>query len=38
MGIVDSVYIDMAVGAGEWFSKERVMPLGVSGVGRVKIL
>ena len=36
--IVDSVYIDVAVGSGEWFSEERVVPLDIGSVGRVKIL
>ena len=38
VGVIDSVYVDMAVGARKGFSKERVVPLGISGVGGVKIL
>ena len=38
MGIVDSVYVDMAVSAGKEFSKERVVPLGISSMGGVKVL
>ena len=38
VGIIDSIYVDMAVGSGKWFPEEGVMPLGVGGVGRVKIL
>ena len=37
-GIVDSIYVDMAVGAGKGSSEERVMPLGISGVGGVEVL
>ena len=38
VGVVDSVYVHMSVGARKGFSKERVMPLGISGMGRVKVL
>ena len=38
VGVVDGVYINMAVGARKGFSEEGVMPLGISSVGRVKIL
>ena len=38
MGVVDSVYVDMAMGAGKRFPKERVMPLGIGGVGGIEIL
>ena len=37
-GIIDSVYINVAVGSGKWFGKERIVPFGVGCVGRVKIL
>ena len=32
MGIIDGVYVDMSVGAGEGFSEERVVLLGISGM------
>ena len=35
--IIDSIYVDMAVGSGERFPKERVVPLGVGGMGRVYV-
>ena len=38
VGVIDSVYVYMAVGVRKGLSKERVVPLGISGVGRVKIL
>ena len=38
VGVVDGIYIHMSVGARKGFSKERVMPLGVSGMGGVKVL
>ena len=38
VGVVDSVYVDMAVGLGKWFPEEGIVPLSVSGVGGVKIL
>ena len=38
MGVIDSVYIDMAVGSGKWFPEEGIMSLGVGGMGRVEIL
>ena len=38
MGIVDSVYVDMAVSAGKGFSEEGIMPLRINSVGGVKIL
>ena len=38
VGIIDSIYVDMAVGSGKWFGKERIVPFGVGCVGRVKIL
>ena len=38
VGVVDSVYVHMSVGARKGFSEERVVPLGISGVGGVKIL
>ena len=37
-GIVDSVYINVAVGSGEWFPEEGIMSLHVSGIGSVEIL
>ena len=36
--VVDSVYIYVSVGAEKRFPKEGVMLLGISGMGRVKIL
>ena len=37
-GVIDSVYIDVVMGVRQGFPEERVMPLGISGVGRVKFL
>ena len=37
-GIIDGVHVDVAMGVGEGFPEEGIVPLGVSGVGRVKIL
>ena len=37
-GVVDSVYVDMAVGSRKWFPEEGVIPLGVGGMSRVEIL
>ena len=36
-GVVDSVYIDMAMGSGEWFPEEGIMSLGVGGMGSIEI-
>ena len=36
--VIDGVYVDMVAGARKGFSKERVVSLGISGMGRVKIL
>ena len=36
--VVDGVYVDMSVDVGKGLSEERVVPLGISGIGRVKIL
>ena len=36
--VVDSVYVDMSVGSGKRFSEKGVVPLGIGGMGRVKIL
>ena len=38
MGVVDGVYVYVSVGAGKRFSKERVMLLGVGGMGSVEVL
>ena len=38
MGIIDSVYVDVAVSAREGFLEEGVVPLGISGMGGVKVL
>ena len=38
MGVVDGVYVDMAMDMRQGFSEERVIPLGISGMGRVEIL
>ena len=37
-GVVDSVYVDVAMSAGEGFSEERVMSLGIGSMGRVEVL
>ena len=37
MGIVDSIYVDVSVGARKGLLKEGVMPLGVSSMGGVKV-
>ena len=36
-GIVDSVYVDMSMSLREGLSEEKVMPLSVHGMSRVKI-
>ena len=36
-GIVDGVYVDMAVGSGKWFPEEGIVSLGVCGVGGVQV-
>ena len=36
--VIDSVYVDVAMGVEEGFSEERVVPLGVGGVGGVQVL
>ena len=36
--VIDSVYVDMVVGAGKGFPEEGIVPLGVGSMGRVKIL
>ena len=36
--VVDGVYIDMLMGAGQEFSEERVVPLSIGSMGRVEIL
>ena len=36
-GIIDGVYVDMAMGLGKGFSKEGVISLGVSSMGRVEV-
>ena len=38
MCIIDSVYINMSVDSRERFLEERIVPLGISGVSRVKVL
>ena len=38
VGVIDSIYINMAMGSGKGFSEEGVVPLGISGVGGVEIL
>ena len=38
MGVVDSVYVDMAMSSGEGFSEERIVLLGIGSMGRVEIL
>ena len=37
MGVRDGVYIDVLMSAGEGFSEERIVPLGISSMGRVEI-
>ena len=37
MGVVDSIYVDVSVGAEKGFLEEGVMPLGVSSMGRVEL-
>ena len=37
-GVVDGVYIDVAMGMEEGFPEERIMSLGIGGMSRVKIL
>ena len=38
MGVIGGIYVDMAVGLGKWFLKERVVLLSIGSVGGVKIL
>ena len=37
VGIIDGIYVDMAMGARKGFSKERVVSLGICGVGGIEI-
>ena len=36
--VIDSVYIDVSVGSGKGLLEERVMSLGISSIGRIKVL
>ena len=37
-GVIDSIYIDVSVGAGKRFSEEGIILLGVYGMGRVEVI
>ena len=36
-GVVDSVYVDMAMGLGKWFPEEGIMPLGVGSMDGIEV-
>ena len=36
--VIENVYVDMVVGSGERFAEERIMLLGVCGMGRIQVL
>ena len=38
VGIIDSVYVDMAMGSRKGFSEKGVVPLNIGGMGSVEIL
>ena len=36
-GVIDSIYIDLLVGSGKWFSEEGVVLLSVCGMGSIEV-
>ena len=37
VGIVNSVYVDTAIGPGKWFPEKGIMPLSVRSMGGIEV-